>query len=398
MRPTRAEINAAALRHNLKGIRSKVGSAKVMAIVKANAYGHGMVEIAKLLAKEKIDYLGVGFLEEGIALHKAGIRTPILVLGGVLGEQTAEFLEHDLEITVSSVELARRVNEETKAFGKKKRRRVRARLRAEMPARRTSSLAGGPHSGVQARVHLKIDTGMERIGVRAENALAFVREAAALPNIQLVGIYSHFATADEKDKSFAYEQLQKFTDIVKSIDAAGISIPLKHIANSGAILDMPGSYFNMVRAGIILYGVYPSQETSESIPIRPVLSLRSKVVFLKDIPAGRSIGYGRTYYTQQPTRVATVPVGYGDGYSRRLSHKVEVLIRGKRFRSVGTVMMDQIIVDVENDRSIHVGDEVTLIGRDGNEEITPWEIAEKIGTNQYEVLTMIAARVPRVVI
>lgn len=376
MRPTRAEINAAALRHNLQGIRNKVGpKVKVMAIVKANAYGHGMAEIAKLLAKEKIDYLGVGFLEEGIALRKAGIHTPILVLGGVLGEQTAEFLQHNLEITVSSVELARRVNEETKAFAQKKKRKR-----------------------PKARVHLKIDTGMESIGVRAENALAFVREAAALPYLDLVGMYSHFATSNERDKSFANEQLQKFADVVTSITQTGIDIPLKHIANSGAILDMPESYFNMVRAGIILYGLYPSRETSESIPIEPVLSLLSKVVFLKDIPPGRSIGYGRTYVTQQSTRVATIPVGYGDGYSRRLSHKVEVLIDGKRFQGVGTVMMDQIMVDVENDRSIHVGDDVILIGRDGNEEITPWEIAEKIGTNQYEVLTMIAARVPRVVV
>lgn len=368
MRPTRAEINASALRHNLAGIRNTVGpNVKVMAIVKANAYGHGMVETAKILAGEHIDYLGVGFLEEGIALRKADIRTPILVLGGVLGEQTAEFLEHNLDITVSSIELARRVNEEAKAVGK------------------------------QARVHLKIDTGMERIGVRAENASAFIHQASELPHLVLTGIYSHFATADERDKSFAYEQLQKFNDVVNAAEASGIRIPLKHIANSGAILDIPESFFNMVRAGIVLYGLYPSQETSESIPVRPVLSLRSKVVFLKDVPPGRSIGYGRTYVTKQLTRVATVPVGYGDGYSRRLSHTVEVLIRGKRYKGVGTVNMDQIMVDVENDKSIHVGDDVTLIGLDGTEEITPWEIAEKVGTNQYEVLCMIAARVPRVI-
>lgn len=368
MRPTRAEIDATALQYNLTGIRNKVGpNVKVMAIVKANAYGHGIVEIARLLDAEHIDYLGVGFLEEGILLRKVGIRTPILVLGGVLGEQTVEFLEHNLEITVSSIELARRVSQEATTTGKK------------------------------AHVHLKIDTGMERIGVRAENAMAFVREVIALPSIELVGIYSHFATSDEKDKTFANEQLQKFANVVKAVEEAGIRVPLKHIANSGAILDIPESYFNMVRAGIILYGIYPSQETSESIAIRPVLSLRSKVVFLKDVPPGRSIGYGRTFFTQQPTRLATIPVGYGDGYSRRLSHKFEVLIHGKRFRGVGTVMMDQIMVDIENDRSIHVADDVTLIGRDGNEEITPWVIADRIGTNQYEVLTMIAARVPRVV-
>lgn len=368
MRPTRAEIDARALRNNLKGIRNKVKPhVKVMAIVKANAYGHGIVEVSKILADEQVDYLGVGFLEEGILLRNAGITRPILVLGGVLGEQTSQFLEHNLEITISSIELARRVDNEAGILGKK------------------------------ARVHLKIDTGMERIGVRAENALPFAPETAKLPNIELVGIYSHFATSDEKEKSFAHEQLQRFTNAVKAIEGAGIRIPLKHMANSGAILDIPEAYFNMVRAGIILLGVYPSRETSESVPLKPVLSLKSKVVFLKEVPAGRSIGYGRTYYTKEPTRIATIPVGYGDGYSRMLSHKVEVLIHGKRFHGVGTVCMDQIMVDVGNDKSIHVGDDVTLIGRDGTEEITPWDLAKKIGTNQYEVLCMIAARVPRVI-
>jgi alanine racemase len=369
MRPTRAEINADALRSNLSAIRRHVGrGVRVMAIVKANAYGHGITEVSRVLADEGIDYLGVGFLEEGILLRNAGVVAPILVLGGVLGEQTASFLEHNLEITVSSIELARRINAEAGSAGRK------------------------------ARVHLKIDTGMERIGVRPENAMAFVRETASLPGIDLVGIYSHLATADEKDKSFAREQLQKFSGLIRTVEAAGIRIPLKHIANSGAILDIPEARFDMVRAGMMLYGVYPSRETSESVPVKPTLSLKSKVVFLKEVPAGKSIGYGRTYVTKKPTRIATIPVGYGDGYSRMLSHKVEVLIRGKRYPGVGTVCMDQMMVDVGNDTSVHVGDDVTLIGRDGNDEITPWDIAGKIGTNQYEVLCMIAARVPRVLV
>ncbi len=370
MRPTRAELDVAALRKNLRGIRNHVGkNVKVMGIVKANAYGHGIVDVSRVLEEEKIDYLGVGFLDEGIMLRKNGIKVPILVLGGVLGNQINEFLAHDLEITVSSIELARKINEE----------------------------GGSPGLG-KARVHLKIDTGMERIGVRAEHGLPFAKEVARLNHIEIVGLYSHFATADEKDKSFACQQLQRFTKALKEIEAAGIRIPLRHIANGGAILDIPESYFDMVRAGMMLYGLYPSKETSESITLQPVLSLRSKVVFVKEVPANTSIGYGRTYFTSHPTRVATVPIGYGDGYSRMLSHKANVIIRGNRFPVVGSVCMDQLMVDVGIRNDIHVGDDVTLIGKDGTEEITTWEIAEKAGTNHYEVLCMIAARVPRVAI
>lgn len=368
MRPTRAEINVTALRYNFAEIRRRIGKrVKIMGIIKANAYGHGIIEVSKILADEIIDYLGVGFLEEGLILRKNNITTPVLVLGGVLGEQIQDFIEHDLEITVSSVELARRIDRGAEAVGKEK-----------------------------ARVHLKIDTGMERIGVRAENALAFAKEVAQLKHLELVGIYSHFATADEKEKSFACQQLQRFTSAVKAIEDARIHIPLKHMANSGAILDIPESYFDMVRPGMMLYGLYPSKETSESIPVKPILSLRSKVVFLKEVPVGRSIGYGQTYFTQRSTKIATIPIGYGDGYSRMLSHKAEVLIRGKRFPVVGTVCMDQIMVDVGDSKDIRVGDDVTLIGKDGKEEITVWEIAKKVGTNHYEVLCMIAARVPRV--
>lgn len=368
MRPTRAEIDGTALRYNLDGIRQRVGKdVKVMGIVKANAYGHGIVEVSRILAEQQIDYLGVGFLDEGIVLRRAGITTPILVLGGVLGDHIGEFLAHELEITVSSRELAKRIDHEASAIGTKK-----------------------------ARVHLKIDTGMERIGVRAENAAAFAQEVAKYPHLEMMGIYSHFATADEKDKTFAFQQLERFNKASQAIEEAGIHVPLKHIANSGAILDIPNSYCDMVRAGMMLYGLYPSHETSESIPLRPILSLRSKVVFLKEVLGGRSIGYGRTYFTKKRTTIATVPIGYGDGYSRMLSHKTEVLIRGNRYPVVGTICMDQLMVDVGLGSAVRVGDDVTLVGRDGTEKITVWDIAKKVGTNQYEILCMIAARVPRV--
>ncbi len=367
MRITRTEINLHKLHSNFKGIRQKVtDKVKMMAIVKANAYGHGLVEISNALAVYGVDYLGVGFLEEGILLRQNGIKLPILVLGGVLGNQIEEFLQYDLEITVSSLEIAERIEAEVQKCNKKK-----------------------------ARVHLKIDTGMERIGVHSENAPQFVERVCMLKHLDVVGIYSHLATADEKDKSFANHQTDRFNSVLKKIREMRIDIPLIHIANSGAILDMPGTYFTMVRPGIIIYGVYPSQETTESIPLQPILTMKSNVVFIKEVAAGVSISYSRKYYTSKKTRIATIPVGYGDGYSRRLTGKSEVLIHNHRFPVVGVICMDQIMVDVGFDINVHVGDEVVLLGSDGEQNISVLELAEKSETNPYEFLTGIAARVPR---
>ncbi len=367
MRPTRAEISLKAIQHNLEAVRKKIGpSVKIMGIVKANAYGHGLVETSKAFVKFGIDYLGVGFLEEGIILRQNGITCPILVLGGVLGDQVQHFLANDLDITVSSVELAERIEREV-----------------------------AHHNSKKAKVHLKIDTGMERIGVHSDNALPFAQKVAALQHIEIVGIYSHLATSEMRDKSFAYFQLQRFNNALNQIKSAGIEIPLQHIANSGAILDLPESYFTMVRPGIVLYGLYPSDETTESIPLEKVLSLKSKVVFIKTVEANTSISYGRKYFTKSQTKIATIPIGYGDGYSRRLTNQTNVIIKGSQFPVVGAICMDQIMVDI-GDSDIHIGDEVTLIGKDKNEEIGFWELANKVGTNAYELMCNIAARVPRI--
>jgi alanine racemase len=369
MRLTRAEIDLRALRFNYEGIRKRVGmGVRIMGIVKANAYGHGIVEVSKALVRFGIDYLGVGFAEEGITLRKAGISCPILVLGGVLGRQISDFLLHRLDITVSSVEIARQISDEVLRSG----------------------------GGSSADVHLKIDTGMERIGVKSENAAKFIEDVWRLPGISVRGLYSHFATADEADKSFAMEQLRKFKAVAAGAERAGHRIPYIHIANSGAILDIPGSFHTMVRPGIMLYGVYPSREAGRGIPLRPVLSLRSNVVFMKEVPAGTSISYGRRYTTPRATRIATVPVGYGDGYPRRLSNGANVLIGGKPYPVVGTVCMDQLMVDVGTDAPIHVGDDVTLIGPDNGSQIGIWDLSETVGTIPYEILTGIAARVPRI--
>jgi alanine racemase len=367
MRLTRAEIDLSALRYNFNGIRARVGSGvKIMGIVKANAYGHGLVEVSRAFVNFGADYLGVGFLEEGITLRRAGIRIPILVLGGVLGKQVREFLVNELDITVSSVEIAEWIEHEVRASNRSK-----------------------------AKVHLKIDTGMERIGVRAENALPFIERVCRLPHLDVVGIYSHFATSEEKDKSFALQQLEKFRSVVTGMEAAGCRIPLRHIANSGAVLDIEDSWFNMVRPGIALYGIYPSRETSESISLRPALTLKSNVVYIKEVPPGTSVSYGRKFTTSVKTRIATVPIGYGDGYRRGLTNNSEVLINGRRYRTVGAVCMDQIMVDIGTESVVHVGDDVVLMGSGGDETISAWEIAERHGSIPYEFITGLTTRVPR---
>ncbi len=329
---------------------------------------NGMLEIADLMVDWGIDYFGVGFLEEGIALREHGITLPILVLGGVLGNQVRDFLKHNLEITVSSVEIGTSIDHQAALYG-----------------------AG------KARVHLKIDTGMERIGVRAENAPAFLERIYQLKNVEVAGIYSHFATADERDQSFALEQLARFERVLAYAKAHGMEVPLAHVANSGAVIDLPQAAFSMVRPGIMAYGAYPSRETSERIPLLPVMSLESKVVFLKEVEAGTSISYGRRYVTPERTRIATVPIGYGDGYSRRLSDSASVLIGGRRYPVVGTICMDQLMVDIGMEHPVHVGDNVVLLGRDGEESIGAWDLAAALGTIPYEVFTGIAARVPRIV-
>lgn len=362
IRPTHAVIDLTAVDHNIGQIRKKIGGKKIMAIVKANAYGHGILEIAQRMVHNGVDYIGVGFLEEAIFLRQNEIEAPILVMGGILGYQLKKFIQNDIDITVSSLELARQINEELL------------------------------HQ--KARVHLKIDTGMERIGVTHTFAVEFVKRVAQMKHIDIVGIYSHFATADDGDKSFTLTQLERFESILRELKKAGIEIPLKHIANSGAVADISNSTFDMVRPGITIYGIYPSDQVSKEMNLKPVLSLKSKVVFIKRVPAKTGISYGLKYYTPAECTVVTVPIGYGDGYSRLLTNKGEVLIRDKRYPVVGAVCMDQLMVNMGDDK-VEIGDEVVLIGRMGNDEITVTELADKVGTIPYEITCMINARVPR---
>ncbi|MEW5986685.1 MAG: alanine racemase [Chloroflexota bacterium] len=365
VRPTYVEVNLTRLAENFQAIQRWVAPAGVMVILKANAYGHGLVEIARHAVQLGAAYLGVAFLEEGILLREAGVTAPILVLGGILGNQVPLFLEHDLTVTASSVEKLWAVEDAARQMGR------------------------------PAKVHLKIDTGMERIGVHYYNANSLLEASLRCEHCQVEGIYSHFASADAADLTYAHQQLARFQEVLRFYDERNLTPPLRHVANSGAILQMPESHLDLVRAGILFYGVYPSAETQRAVSVRPALSWKSRVVYFKVVKPGHPVSYGSTWQTDHLARVVTVPVGYGDGYFRRLSNRSQVLIRGRAYPVVGAICMDQMMVNIEWD-SAYNGDEVVLLGEMEGEAITCDDLAEWAGTIPYEVLTNINTRVPRV--
>ncbi len=366
MRATVATIDLAAIAYNIQQVKQRVHPAQVMAVVKANAYGHGAIPVAETALHAGATYLGVALVEEGIEIRHWGITAPILVLGGFFPDQIPAFLANDLEFTLYSEENLAALRQAAKALPQK------------------------------PRVHVKIDTGMGRVGVSTEQAEQFVTALARTKEIELVGLYTHFATADENDKGYANWQLQCFREVIDKLERQGIQIPLKHAANSGAILDLPDSYFNMVRPGIMIYGYYPSPTTSESLLLRPAMTLKSRVLFVKEVAASTSISYGRKFITQQSTRIATVPLGYADGYNRLLFNRSKVAIAGQIHPVVGRVCMDQILVDVGLDSPVAVGDEVVLFGPGYGREVSVTRICELLETIPYEVCCWVSYRVPRV--
>lgn len=365
LRPTFVEVNLSRLSENLRLLESAAGSAGVMAVLKANAYGHGMLRVADHLVAEGARILGVAFLEEGILLRRRGIRAPILVLGGIIGNQVPLFLENDLTLTASSVDKLGQIDQAAAA------------------------------AGVVARVHLKIDTGMERIGVHYYSASKLLEASLRCRHTLIEGIYSHFANADAEDLTHARLQLERFLEVVAFYERRSVPTPMRHIANSAALVRLPESRLDLVRPGILLYGVLPSPSVPPVIPVRPALSWKSRVVYFKVVRAGDPVGYGSTWTPDHPVRLATVPVGYGDGYSRSLSNRASMLIRGARHGVVGLVCMDQAMVNLEQGTAYN-GDEVTLVGRSGEESITVEDLARWAGTIPYEILTSINTRVPRV--
>jgi len=365
-----AEVNLSALAHNLGEVRRLVGSdTEVAAVVKANAYGHGLVEVAGTLLAHGADRLCVARVDEGVALREAGIDAPVLVMGFVPPPLYDTALDHDLTLTVYDPEAA-----------------------AELSA------AAARH-GRPAPVHLKLDTGMGRLGlVTADRDLyRNILAIASLPHLEIEGLYTHFANADRRDKSHAQRQLVDFVEVTCTLGHDGIDIELLHAANSAALIDMPESRLNLVRPGIMLYGLYPSPEVkTRQVDLRPVMTLKAQVGFLKRVPAGWTVSYGSTYTTPAPTTLATVPCGYADGYNRRLSNRGAVLIHGRRAPVVGRVTMDQIVVDVGHIPGVAVGDEVVLFGRQGEAELHVDEVAALLDTINYEVVCAVSARVPRV--
>jgi alanine racemase len=366
IRPVWAEIDLEAIRHNFAEIRRLVGpGVDIMAVVKAEAYGHGAVEIARTVIDNGAGWLGVSLPEEGIALRKAGIELPILVFEPLQTGQAGVFLEYNLTATVCIPEIVHFLAQEASKAGK------------------------------TAQVHVKVDTGMGRVGVKVNQAVAFIREISQLSGIQVNGIYSHLATADERDKSYAGKQIKAFSELVGALKSAGLLPQKVHLANSAAIIDLPEAYFNMVRPGIMLYGLYPSTQVNrEKVHLKPVLSLKAKSVFVKRVPEQTGISYGLRYHTRKETTIVTIPIGYADGWSRLLNHKAEALINGKKFPIVGTICMDQCMIDV-GDEPVELGQEVVLIGEQGPEQITADMVAEQLGTINYEVTCMISSRVPR---
>jgi len=371
LRPTRAEILLDNLKHNINEVlRVKNKNSKFCAVVKADAYGHGALEVSRVALSMGAEYLAVAFLDEALALRREGVRAPILILGFTPEDQFDKIIENDITQTVFSLEMAERLSLKAIKMGK------------------------------PVKIHIKLDTGMGRIGFLADSPIiSEVERVFELPGIEVEGIFTHFAKADEKDKDFTFEQFYKFMDVVGRLESKGYRIPIKHAANSAAIIDLPETHLDMVRAGIMLYGCYPSDEVDkEKVKLKPVMSFKTKIAHLKELEKGKPISYGGTFITQRNSRIATLPVGYADGYFRLLSSKGEVFVKGKRAKVVGRVCMDQCMVDVTEIEGLKVADDVELFGDGTNNGVTADEVAKIIGTISYEVLCAVSKRVPRVYI
>lgn len=359
MRPTYLEVNLPQLRKNLERIRTHVAPAKVMPMVKANAYGHGVDGVAPFI-EPYVDYFGVAIVEEGIHLRELGIAKPILVAGGTLPEQLHAFLEHDLILTASSPELLAAAEAAAEAAGKK------------------------------LTAHLKIDTGMERVGVHYYEAESFLEQSLKCKHVLIEGIYTHFANSEDPDLIHARQQLERFEEVLSFYEKRSLPMPMRHMANSGAILQFSESHMDLVRPGLMFYGVYPVG-VAQSVAIAPALTWKSRVAYSKITLPGHPVSYGSLWQAEAATRIVTIPCGYADGYFRRMTNKAQVLINGRKYPQVGRICMDQFMVNVGQDE-VHVGDEAILLG-DG---ITAYDLGHWMGTNEYEVLTNINGRVPRV--
>lgn len=370
-RPVWVEINLDNLAHNLREVRRLVGAKVIItSVIKADGYGHGAVVIAKTLLDNGNDRFAVATLSEAIELRKSGIKEDILILGYTPEYQDKFILENNITQTIYNIDDAKAISEVAKQLGK------------------------------TAKIHLKIDTGMGRLGFLPEaDSIEEIVNIFKLPNLYVEGIFSHFAKADEANKEPTIIQFERFNWVIKELEKKDIKIPIKHIANSAAIIDLPEYYLDMVRAGIMLYGLYPSEQVKkDKVNLKPVMTLKASISNVKTVKAGEGISYGHKFVTDSITKIATLPIGYADGFTRLLNHKAKVSIKGKRVPIVGNICMDQCMANVSSLENVKIGDTVTLFGDGSMDEPSVDEIADILGTISYEIVCMISKRVPRVYI
>ncbi|HML32579.1 alanine racemase [Sporomusa sphaeroides] len=365
-RPVWAEIDLSAIKHNVREIKRGLRpGVKFCAVVKADAYGHGAVAVSQALLTAGADRLAVAIVSEAIELRRAGIVVPVQVLGYTPPEQALVVAKYDIAQTVYSLDMVRAL------------------------------AAAGAQTGKQVKLHIKIDTGMGRIGILPEEAGEFAAAVANMAGVEIEGVFSHFATADEADKSYAEFQYARFEEALQRIKAKGIHVPLRHMANSAATLELPQTHLDMVRPGIILYGLWPSPEVNKNIRLKPAMCLKAQVAHIKTVAAGAGISYGRTYIAETERKIATLPIGYADGWRRELSGRTEVLINGGYAPLVGRICMDQCMADVTGIAEVKNGDTAILFGVP---ELTTDKVAEVLGTITYELVCMVGERVPRIYI
>lgn len=368
LRPYYAEINLDNFRHNFREVKRLAKGKKTIGVIKADAYGHGAVELAKVLHEEGADYFAVAVITEAIELRKNGFNEPILILGYTPPTFAKELVEYDITQAVFTYELAEAISAEAVRQNK------------------------------TAKIHIILDTGMGRIGFQInENSINEIVKISKLKNIYMEGIFSHFATADEKNKEFTMKQLENYRWILDNLKNKGINFDIRHIANSASIIDLPEVYYDAVRPGIILYGYYPSSEVKkERISLKPVMTLKAHIVNIKEVPTDTPISYGRKFYTDEKSRIATLPFGYADGYTRLFFGKAKVIINGKFAPIVGRICMDQCMVDITDCGDVKVGDDVIVMGDYNGLSNNAEVYANSIGTISYEILCMVSKRVPRV--
>lgn len=363
-----AEIDLDAIGHNIREIKGRLKkNTHLMAVVKADGYGHGALEVSQVCLYNGADMLAVATCDEGVALRKNNIFVPILILGYTVENCLEDVVLNNLTQTIFSYELAKQLSDTAVRLGK------------------------------TANVHLSVDTGMSRIGfLPCGESLDEIDRIFELPALDITGIFTHFSTADEKDKAFTRQQFERFLYMTEGIEKRGHKGLIRHCANSASIIDLPDMQLDMARAGIIIYGMLPSNEVGRGLDLKPAMSIKTHVSYVKELPEGVGVGYGRTYYTNKLTRIATLPIGYADGYSRQLSNRARVIVKGEYAPVIGNVCMDQMMIDITHIKDVKMGDEVIIMGKSGDKAVTAEELGALMGTINYEVVCGIGKRVPRV--